>query len=335
MKALFADPAVDEIWSRFLLAPDTLAPEDDERMAAAVAAQPDLVDRLLDDEALSGLLRAFGRSKDAGAFAHRFDRRLALEDDRGFVPALARRLEQETVSLVRRLVPWFAGTAAIACVLVLVLRARVSDAPSKPSLANQVAPQLHLPLPTVLPPDAAFAVPSPGESETLVALDLDHPDGLRIEGRPVRGPERRRCLAGIIYNPSQNSFGVRVFLPQEIPYSPDLYVSFDYWIGEWTDPEPPQMVVAIGAGRKIAEYETAAPPPVPVSWQTVTVRVADMHNPFLRDSNGRLRDFPTPGPRSLAIHPQVGAPTVMVKVRVEGLRQDVFFVDNIRIFRRR
>jgi hypothetical protein len=190
---------------------------------------------------------------------------------------------------------------------------------------------------------AGSSLPLPA-GEDLVTIDFerawDAASATRhVEGRRVQGPPGSRggrgSLAGVIFTPQQKSFGVQIRDDAGLfAYSDDVVVMFDYWIGEWSAPGPPQMVFGVQVGSaQGAEYEMAVPDPVAVRWMTAVVRLGGLHAPFERERTGRLKDFRAPTPPDRQRRPNPGDLVNMFKVRVDGLRADVLFVDNIRIIR--
>ncbi len=317
---LTGDAELDEIWGRYLT--DGQLPEADlARLADALQKQPELLARLLDDDEIDGLLRTV--NGDHPPFAQKFLERLALEDDeRRFVPLVEKRL------VARWRWVWFVGMAAAAIAVFALLR------PEPQPVAQ--APKAQAPVPTAVftqPPAPPLPLVLP-LGELVYTLDFATLGQLSsVEGRLADGPLGRRALAGVPYNPDQNSFGVRIMHPPGLfPYDRDLVLSFEYWLGDWSG-DPPQMIVAIHSKKRNREYEVPAPTPVAVHWTSVTIDLNALHDPFPRQPTGRV-DFASKPLLPPGAKPDAGMAVDWLKVRVEGLRADVLFIDNVRVHRR-
>lgn len=168
--------------------------------------------------------------------------------------------------------------------------------------------------------------------DTLVTID-ENTRGPRVEGTAARGPLGREALAGVVFNPTQDSFGVRAWNAAGFfRHGDDVFVSFVYWMGQWSSPVPPRLVFGVRDEDLGDEFELALPDPVPVQWTTVVLRLADLGQPFRRDQGGRILDERWKR-KLLPPRMQPGDRITMLKVRVEGVRQDVIFVDDLRVFR--
>lgn len=345
-----ADPGhdrahLDEIWARYQTG-DELAERDLDTLRATCETDPALLDDLAEDFVMEGLLRTAGQiSQDPQPFTQRVKARLAAEKDApGYVNRVARRLSDERrIVRPRRRLIWGASAACAMVALIVALGVAKRTREENDSSLGRGRSVLTQNVPQTQPVSGAarLSVPVPGApaSPRTILRNEETPVGLAIVGKPIRfdfeglpvgrapgwkwgqvtrcppKPSSARCLAAERHTPNYpNQVGVSVGTDNRplLTFNEDVYLEFDYWLGDSTSTRKPQLeIMVFGQNHEpglIIDHVFDAGPSV--TWNRVRVPLALAGSKQGRGLVG-------------------GTPVVRVQILLLWSENDVLFVDDV------
>lgn len=316
-----------ELWARYQ-AGDRLTSVEEADLRAA-AGEAVWMDAVAEDAAFAAWLAELGVAERDPGFVARVERAVReREAGRKFA------LRPRTYAGGRRwrsLVVAVAGATAVAAAAVLVLRPRRTE-PRSPTATAVLPVQTTGPLPATgvdlarpspqreLPPvlHGVEVVPGLRPLKVVFAFDGDRWEPHGVSGRLRHGVRSRcppgrpgTCVHAVRYQPpNTHGLGVQIHAGDGrlFPFGEDLYLRFEYWLGETTTGRA-RLEVEINDAHDRGVTDLIFTPGPPVTWNRVLVPLAAL----------RRSEDPSSSPAP-------GTPVTFLQIVLRFAENDVLYV---------